>query len=116
VAVEIEPLLAEEAKERQQESTSKAGKTSAAKRQGNAQELFPARSDAGQARDQAAKLTGTNGRYVSDAQAVKAMAHELFEKVKDGKTSGGNAVRNDPWQRPSRCDDMRMADDRHAAA
>jgi hypothetical protein len=74
VAVEIEPMLAAEAKERQRESTSKAGKASAAKRQGNAVEIVPPRSDAGKARDQAARLTCTNRQYVSDAKAVKAKA------------------------------------------
>jgi hypothetical protein len=40
--------------------------------------------NAGRAAHQAAKLTGTNRQYVSDAKAVKAKAPELFEKVKDG--------------------------------
>jgi hypothetical protein len=40
--------------------------------------------NAGRSTRQTARLTGTNRQYVSDAQAVKAKAPELFEKVKDG--------------------------------
>lgn len=61
----------------------------ARKRQGarnDIQEKFP-ESDAGQARDKAAKLVGTNPRYVSDAKKLAKEAPQLFEKVKAGEIS-----------------------------
>ena len=41
----------------------------------------------GEARQQAAKVTGTNAHYVSDAKKLKETAPELFEKVKAGTTT-----------------------------
>ena len=49
-------------------------------------EIFPP-SEKGKARDHAAALTGTNGRYVSDAKKLKQMAPGVFARVVDGTVS-----------------------------
>jgi hypothetical protein len=67
--VEILPWLEVEAKERMM-----AGKP-----------IDPTQKFAGgEAREQAAKLTGTNRQYVSDAKQIKDSAPELLDKVKEG--------------------------------
>lgn len=82
-AVEIESMLAKEARERQKESTAKAGAASGAKRTGNAVEILPPRSVAGKARDQAAKMTVTNGRYVSDAIENTTLTQENEQVIEE---------------------------------
>jgi DNA modification methylase len=80
LAAEVEPMLAEEAKKRMRDGASKGGKSKGV-------EIVPqpsAKIENSKARDEAAKLTQTNGRYVSDAKAVKEAAPDLFEKVKAG--------------------------------
>jgi site-specific DNA-methyltransferase (adenine-specific) len=76
LSAEIEPALAREAKERQTSGLKKG-------KEKPVQEIVPER-EKGQARDQAARQTGTNGRYVSDAKAVMEKAPDLVQKVKDG--------------------------------
>lgn len=76
VALEIEPMLAAEAKERQV-SQLKQGDSFPVK------EIFPER-EKGQARDQAAAAVGTNGRYVSDLKKVRKQSPELVKDVKNG--------------------------------
>lgn len=114
LAADIEPMLAEEAKKRQRaaggDAASKALKKGDAKPQPKPPEPKPATPqhkaaqpvhsssrvvevvpqpvatpEANKAREQAAKLTGTNSKYVSDAKAVKEKAPDLFEKVKNGE-------------------------------
>lgn len=75
IATDIEPMLAEEARERQAHGQTAPGVT--------LKEIFPEASN-GQARDQAAEIMGTNGRYVSDAKRIKQESPELFEQVKAG--------------------------------
>ncbi|MFO0843273.1 MAG: hypothetical protein U0797_12900 [Gemmataceae bacterium] len=86
VAVEIEPMLAAEAKERQREQ--------ARRNQPQAQkvEILPPIETA-KARDEAAALTGTSGRYVQDAKKVKEQAPELLARVRAGELSVHRACR-----------------------
>ena len=73
-AVEAEALmerLEAEARERQGART-------------DIKELFP-ESKAGQARDTAAALFGTNPHYIQDAKKIRAEAPEAFKQVKAGK-------------------------------
>src|SRR5262249_12036014 len=76
LAAEIEPMLAKETKGRQRAGGKKAGRS----RPQQVQEILP--EPIPQARDDAAKIARTNGRYVSDAKTVKEKAPELFEAVK----------------------------------
>lgn len=79
VAVDLLPELEKEAKKRHREKSAEGGKS-------KGKEKTPTPSTTKhQARDDAAKLTGTNPRYVSDAKAVKQADPELFEEVKQGK-------------------------------
>ena len=73
LAAEIKPMLAEEAKGRQK-AAGERGKEGGRGKKKTLQEKVPEGNPAPQARDQAAKLTCTNGRYVSDAEAVKEKA------------------------------------------
>lgn len=75
LAVEALPQLEAEARKRMKEG----GEIS---QQGK--EIFPY-PDKGQARDQAAEMFGTNGRYVSDAKRLKESEPDLFEQVKTGE-------------------------------
>lgn len=104
IAADIEPMLAKEAKERQRaaggnrvekvDASKPASRTPAPSKQQpskssqaavSVQEKVPEPGPAPQARDEAAKLTGTNSKYVSDAKAVKEKAPDLFDKVKSGE-------------------------------
>ncbi len=77
LALEVEPFFAEEAKERQKLSEGRGKK---------GPEFFPdLKNDQGDARDQAAIATGTNGRYVSDMKRIKRDAPVIFEQVKAGE-------------------------------
>lgn len=89
VAVEALPYLEEEARERQRKAASEGGKRSGETRRGaeaKVEEILPqpSRDRAPQATEEAAALTGTSGRYVSDAKKIKAHDPELLDKVKAG--------------------------------
>jgi len=77
VALEIEKILAEEAKERQ--ATGEPGVYGGKP----LKEKIPYAVN-GQARDHAAKKVGTNGRYVQDAKLLERQAPDLLEQVKNG--------------------------------
>ncbi len=81
VATEVESMLAEEAKKRQAQQA-RINQPQSKKNPQNQQRI--ADSEKGQARDQAAKLTGTNRQYVSDAKKIKQEAPELAAKVHAG--------------------------------
>lgn len=83
VAVEILPILEAEAKQRQGERTDL---------HNDIVEIFP-QCDGGRARDIAAEITGTNGRYVSEAKKLKEEAPELFEAVQAGEMTIPQAKR-----------------------
>lgn len=68
VALSVLEALEAEAKERQ--------------RMGKQKLAYP--NEAGQAREQAARLAQTNRQYVSDAKRIQQEAPELLEQVKDG--------------------------------
>lgn len=83
VAVELLPMLEAEAKERQ-----------IRKPKNSVVEIFPQQnSDQRKSRDQAAKLTGTNGRYVSDVKKIKADKPEVFEQILQGDLTITDAKR-----------------------
>jgi hypothetical protein len=79
LAVQIEPLLAQEAKKRQQQH----GGTAPGRNKNTCG--TNATSDAGRARDQAAALTNASPRYVSDAKQIMEQSPEAFEEIKAGK-------------------------------
>jgi DNA modification methylase len=80
VALEIEKVLAEVAKERQA-----IGHFNAPQYEQNpVVEIFP-QLEKGKARDQAAVTVGTNGRYVQDAKKLAIKAPELAQKVRAGE-------------------------------
>ena len=80
VAVELLPHLEAEARERQAHGQTAPGATLKEK-------LPEAFADSGQARDHAAKLVGTNPRYVSDAKSLAKNEPALFEQVKKGEVT-----------------------------
>jgi N6-adenosine-specific RNA methylase IME4 len=79
IAVDILPMLEEEAKERQQLH----GNT-APGRQSTLPQKF-AEVNGGEAREQAAALLGTNRQYVSDIKVIKSAAPELVEDLRNGE-------------------------------
>src|SRR5262249_12325190 len=84
VAVDMLPLLEQEARERQL-ATLKHGSAPVT-------EKIPAR-EKGEAREHAGKLVGVNGRYVQDAKAIKAQSPEVFEQLRTGATTITEAKR-----------------------
>jgi hypothetical protein len=82
IAVDMLPLLEAEAKERQK----KAGEQHGRGRGRKVPEKVPeAKRDDGESRKQAAKLAGTNSRYVSEAKRVREEAPDLFEGIRRGE-------------------------------
>ena len=99
LAVEILPMLEEEAKKRQVVSGKEFGRGAIKVPQIFAEPIQtnppltpffttpPKKKDEGEARTQASKLTGVNRQYVSDAKKIKAEAPDLAEKIMQGKTT-----------------------------
>lgn len=75
VAVEVEPFLAKEAKNRQ------GTRTDLKQHCGN----ISTKLEVGKSRDKAGEIIGVSGRYVQDAKKIKKESPELFEEVKSGK-------------------------------
>lgn len=75
LALDVEKLLAAELERQRREKISHYRQT------GETVEIFP---PSPKAREQAAAITGTNGRYVSDAKKVATQAPELVNLVRDG--------------------------------
>ena len=92
VAADMEPMLAKEAKERQRAAGGDRKSRTAKEKAVSVKEKVPEPIRV-QARDQAAKLAGTSGRYVQQAKAVKEKAPELYEKVKAGQMTLPQASR-----------------------
>src|SRR5207248_1536016 len=80
------PLLEEEAKAKQKAGSAAGGKSSAASRRGEskAPEIVPEPWPQSEAREQAAAMTYTNPRYVSDAKKIKEQSPEMLEKARQG--------------------------------
>lgn len=76
IAAEYEPMFAAEAKERQH-----AGKPA----NGTLANSLAKPSHSGRAAEQAAKATGTNRQYVTDAKSIKAKSPEIAAKIKSGE-------------------------------
>jgi hypothetical protein len=91
---EIEERLAVEAKERQRASGGDRKSAEARPKQAKKSvvEGIP-QPISDKARDQAAKLVGSNSRYIQDAKTIKQSAPELHEKVKAGKMTLPQAKR-----------------------
>lgn len=85
LALEMLPLLEEEAKERQRLSTGRGKKV--------AKELATSRADRGKSSQIAAKLTGTNSAYVELAKSVKKRMPDLLDEVRIGSLSVAEANR-----------------------
>lgn len=81
LALELEPLFAQEAKRRMATGGAKAAPGRPAEK-GMGQSPMPI-----VARDQAAAAVGVSGKLVSAAKAIKAADPERFEKIKQGKLS-----------------------------
>lgn len=77
VALDILPMLEAEARERKATSTGGANP--------QLKEIIPQAE--GQSRDHAAAMTGTNGRYVSDAKRILKTSPDLIDKVRNGKAT-----------------------------
>jgi hypothetical protein len=86
IAVQLEELLAKEAKNRQRD----AGGNKKALVEGMPQALAQPRK--GRARDQAAKILHTNARYVSDAKKLMRADPVLAQEVKNGAISLPEAI------------------------
>jgi ParB-like chromosome segregation protein Spo0J len=54
----------------------------------------------GEAREEAARLTGTNPRYVSDAKRLAREAPEMAERVERGEVTIPQAKRTLGWEKP----------------
>ena len=91
LAVEAKPLYEAEAKKRQGQRTDLSDAN------------FQQKVAESQSRDKAATDFGTNHQYVNQAEKVKAQAPEVFEKLKQGKVSMQDAMREvrskptNPW-------------------
>jgi hypothetical protein len=92
VALNALPFLEEEAHERQIELGSTGGRGN----KKNLPELIPEGFNKGgaESRTQAAKLTGTNPRYVCDAKKLSVKAPDLLEEVRMGKKTIPQAMRD----------------------
>jgi hypothetical protein len=88
IAAELLPILEAEAKERQRAAGGNRKKAREAKDRANGalpvKVPEPLRED-GEARQQAAQMTGTNARYVTLAKQIKEADAQLFEQVKAGE-------------------------------
>jgi hypothetical protein len=98
VGVDMEPLLAEEAKERQRAGRKRGGQTAGRGRPKEQADSSPppaggSNGHAGEAAYQAAKLVGVGRTTVAEAKAVKEADPELFEQVKAGKVTVKAAAR-----------------------
>lgn len=104
VAREVEPLLAQEAKERQRHG----GQVS---QQGSQIVDYPDRND-GKAAQQAAKLVGTNRQYVADVKRIAAEAPELLDTIFSGELTVPRASRilRDRQAESARIDKARKQD------
>ena len=84
LALEVEPILAEEAKQRQRHGGPEAK---------GSQIVDYVDSNEGKAAEQAAQLVGTNRQYVADAKRVAQERPDLIEQVRDGAITIPQAVR-----------------------
>jgi N6-adenosine-specific RNA methylase IME4 len=94
LALEVLPLLEQEAKERQGTRT-------------DLVQIF-APSDGGKSRDKAAILAGTNRQYVSDAKKIQQESPQLLDKVRTGELTIPEAKRElrleqkrEVWSKPA---------------
>lgn len=74
VAVDVLPMLEDEARERRTKTQFGGGGT-----------IATTDSESGKARDRAARIVGVGGRYVQDAKSLAAAAPELFAQVRSGE-------------------------------
>ncbi len=88
VSVNMLPFLEEEAKERERLAGRLYGEKHPKKEEEGTQKFeYPLDKNANTSTAQAAKITGTNRQYVSDAKNIKQKSPEIAEKVTKGKIS-----------------------------
>lgn len=92
LAVEIEPMLAREAQERERTGKSTDGTAGGRGRtknppQGIGEGKAGGGKHSGEAAERAARLAGTNREYVRDAKKIKDEDPELYEDIRQRKTS-----------------------------
>lgn len=111
LAVEAKPLYEAEAKKRHAKAVAESNKNRATPTPQQSADMDQPRQKPKaetpraerESRTQAAKDFGTNHRYVNQAEKVKAQAPEVFEKLKQGKVSMQDAMREvrkkptNPW-------------------
>jgi len=84
VAVDLQPFLAAEAKERQRAAGGNRRKKSASGKNSGS----PAESGSnGEARQKVAEMVHVNPHYISDAKRIKKVSPKLAEEVRDGRIS-----------------------------
>ena len=86
LAVEIEKVLAEAARERQRLAGEQFGR-------GKVNQKIDEPISQPQAAEQAAQIVGTNRQYVSDAKKIAQLAPDLFEEIRQGEISITDAKR-----------------------
>ena len=118
MAVDVLPLLKQEAAERRAAGNAEGGRRSGQTRAGektkSRQEVDATSTTevpTGRAAEQAAHMLGTNRQSVTDAARLKEQAPDLFQKVRDGKVSVGKAKRESCEREKRRA----MVDRGHAA-
>jgi len=77
------PMLEDEAKDRMSQGGKRSGRTRRGENEGMAK--MPYLSDEKTSREQAAKLVGTNPRYIQDAKMIRREDPELAKKVEIGE-------------------------------
>lgn len=87
IALDIERIEAERARKRQEATRAKPGQQIGG---GN---ISTTLSEPGKARDKAAAAVGVNSRYVSEAKRINEESPELIEKVRNGKITIAEAIR-----------------------
>ena len=85
LAVEIEKMLAEAARERMTSGVNQYSSPS--------QKFDYPDPNQGKAAEQAAQIVGTNRQYVSDAKKIAQLAPDLFEEIRQGEISITDAKR-----------------------
>jgi hypothetical protein len=88
IALEVERFLADEAKKRQGQRIDLFQKIDKDSESNIPQKIAEC---SGEAREQAAKLTGTNRQYVSDAKHVQQKDKKILEKVRSGHVNVSDA-------------------------
>lgn len=85
-AAQVLPMFQKEARQRQLAGLKRGAKAPV-------QEILPERSDSGEARELAAKMFRTSGKYVSEAHSLRTQSPKLFQRVLSGEITVMGAKR-----------------------